>query len=207
MSGSYHIEHTIRHANSWQPFSDVTNQAGVIGAVELACAGINDELHVCAIANAHLYHTIRHANSWQAFGDVEAQANDIGNISDVACAAVNGELNVCAIAGGHLYHTIRHANSWQAFGDVETQANDIGNISDVACAAVNGELHVCAIIQIQNGWSYCTWHTIRHANSWQAFGNVTKEASYDEKYSGRHVACANVKNELHVCVIDEIITT
>ena len=159
MSGSYHIEHTIRHANSWQPFSDVTNQAGVIGAVELACAGINDELHVCAIANAH------------------------------------------------LYHTIRHANSWQAFGDVETQANDIGNISDVACAAVNGELHVCAIIQIQNGWSYCTWHTIRHANSWQAFGNVTKEASYDEKYSGRHVACANVKNELHVCVIDEIITT
>ena len=103
MSGSYHIEHTIRHANSWQPFSDVTNQAGVIGAVELACAGINDELHVCAIANAHLYHTIRHANSWQAFGDVEAQANDIGNISDVACAAVNGELHVCAIAGGAIY--------------------------------------------------------------------------------------------------------
>lgn len=76
-------------------------------------------------------------------------------------------------------------------------------MAEVACAAIRGELHVCASIEPKNSNpNFGVWHTIRHANSWQPFGDVTNEAAYNQKYSCRNVACANVNNELHVCVVD-----
>lgn len=155
------LGHTIRYpTGSWLNFGDVKQQIGdYIGYVSsVACATVNAELHVYAIAERRetcnvwdgLWGTIRYATgSWQHVGDVRQQAGDKGPLrwdsECVACATINGELHLCAVnRDASLWHTIRHADgSWLPFRNVGEAVGDRRYILGVALANVNNELHVC----------------------------------------------------------------
>lgn len=184
--------------SSWQPFEDVGGVAGDRGTFsEVACAGIGDTLHLCAISSTGLWHTIRFANgSWQPFGDVTGVAGNQGVPQRVACAAIGQELHVCLVTqDGGLWHTIRHADgSWLPFANVEWPAGDRGHILSVVCAAVNGTLHLCATSTTG------LWHTVRTADgNWTSFGDVqgqTGARGYVEE-----IACAGIGPEFHLRVL------
>lgn len=181
------------------PFrADYTLEGSIIG-VDLRYDGLKLDGGVYA---GGLWHALRHANgTWTQFGDVKGQAGNRGYVNMVACAGVNGELHLCTINSGNssFWHTIRHANgAWTPFGNVEEQAGDRGNVASVSCAGVNGELHLCTI---NNDSGF--WHTIRHADgTWQQFGDVKAATGNSAPVSNLlKVACADVNNELHVCVM------
>jgi hypothetical protein len=157
--------HTIRAANgTWQPFGDVTTQAGkpgcsgwfsfacssTVGHVASALIGCN--LHVVVSTDSGgLFHTIRSCNgSWASFGDIKVQAGNPGNFADVSIAGnADGELHVVASTGyqngNGLWHTIRFASgTWQPFYDVGVQAGRQGQcgFGAVHTAFIGYSLHV-----------------------------------------------------------------
>lgn len=174
--------HTIRYANSWQPFfGQIKNVAGIPSDgnaefIDVGISGVNGALHVAAVNSmGNLHHTIRYANSWQPFfGNVRDSAQppriDDKKFNTVAAGEVNGELHLCmTTAGGDLYHTIRYPGIFQFFGDVKipTQTPAARHFSDVSCRQSGGELHLAAVTETGE-----LWHTIRHPGSWDSFGNV-----------------------------------
>ena len=206
------LSHTIRHADgSWEAFGDIPGHASdgvnLVNAHKVACTDDNHELHVCAtngfeLSKNILLHTIRHANGkWNSFGDVRGVAGDKGIVLDVACAGVNDELHVVCVANynGSLWHTIRHANgNWESFGGVKGVAGDSGPVIGVACAGIGGDLHVCARTLLG------VWQTIRHADgNWDSFEDVYSRTKHDYQISANDIACANVNDELQVCIVDK----
>jgi hypothetical protein len=212
------IWHTIRLADgSWAPeFGNVNDQesnGGNLGFTAVDCAGINSNLHVCAVAKSgKLWHTIRFANgSWQRrFRNVNAQESNGGNLTfvDVSCGGTpTKNLHVCAVqrsassAFGQIWHTIRLANgSWMPqFGNVndqESNGNDL-RFYTVDCTTVGEDLHVCAV-----DTSGIIWHTIRFADgSWvPQFGNVNKESN-GGNLRFFNVSCAAIGGDLHICAV------
>ena len=181
------IWHTIRFTNSWQTsFGNVNAQesnGSSLRFTSVDCATIDDDLHVTAVdQNGIIWHTIRFSNgTWvSGFGNVNNQESNGGilRFSNVGCAAIGGDLHVTAVdQNGIIWHTIRFSNgTWQAFfGNVNSHESNGSSLrfSDVDCANVNDNLHVTAVAT--DGIS---WHTIRFANSWQAFfGNVNAQES------------------------------
>lgn len=146
------ILHTIRFSNgNWQPyFGDIeqwwTGEAGSF--LSIACAGLNNELHViAATTSGKILHTRRLANTnWQPnFGDIEQWwTGEAGNFKKVSCAASNGVLHVCGVnTSGKILHTIRYGNSWQPFfGDITGQTCFQGTFENISCINLNNNLHV-----------------------------------------------------------------
>jgi hypothetical protein len=205
--------HTIRFADSWQPFGDVLGATGnpeltgEHGIRSVAAAGVGGELHVIGIAYddtatsaARLWHTIRHAAAWDPFRDVNAtQAGNPSQMSrygSVASASLDADLHVVVVGyGGRVWHTIRFADSWQPFGDVvAATGSSPGEFRDVGCANVNGDLHVVGITSEGK-----LWHTIRHtaAYNWDPFRDVTQtQAGNPGNFTS--ISCAALGDQLHV---------
>jgi hypothetical protein len=194
--------HAIRDSNgTWDGFGDVKDQAGAHpGAfTSVACAGIDDELHVCGVtSDGGIWHAIREPRRWIGFGDVKGQAGaHPGTFTSVACAGIGGELHVCGVTSdGGIWHAIRRADgSWVGFGDVKSQAGaHPGGFTSVACAEIGGELHVCGATTDGR-----IWHTIRHATSWDGFGDVKSQTPGSDPGAFTTVACAAFDQDLHVC--------
>jgi hypothetical protein len=177
----HRLWHTIRFANSWQPFfGQIIHVAGMPSDgdaqfVDVGITGVGGALHVAAVnASGNLHHTIRFANSWQPFfGDVRYSAQPpfvTDAFKTVAAGEVDGELHLCmTTTGGDLYHTIRFPGIFQYLGNVKfpTQTPASRHFSDVSCRQSGGELHVVAVTDTGE-----LWHTVRHRTSWDRFGNV-----------------------------------
>ncbi len=199
------IWHTIRFGNgSWQPFfGDIEGQTGESGTFQdVACAAIGNNLHVCAITTTgQILHTIRYGNGyWQNFfGDIEGQTGESGVFRRVACAGVGNVLHVCGVTTqGNILHTLRNnSGGWQPFfGDIEGQTGDSGIFREVACGGVGNQLHVCGV-----NTDGKILHTIRYNNSsWQPFfGDISGQVCRPGEF--QDIACDDVGNSLHVCVI------
>jgi hypothetical protein len=201
------VWHTIRYSNSWQPFDDIEWAAGDRGNfVAVDCAGIGEQLHVVGVtADGRLWHAIRYPTWWQPFNDVEQSlaGGERGHHFHIACAGIGDNLHVCAQSLEEswryvLWHAIRFPTWWQPFNDVGRPGEP--NLPfDVACAGIEGDLHVCLTTD-----TYVTseerdegqvpewhlWHTVRHPNSWQPFGDV--ELAAGERCDFVTVACTGV---------------
>jgi hypothetical protein len=165
--------HTIRFGRgSWQGWGDAGSVAfpGVLGAFNVDCVGIGNELHVCVegfTVRGQLrtlpaaWHTIRISNpdpsrdSWTARKEVTGRYR---TILDLACGKADGNLHVLArcmdVAGvQRLMHTIRLPNgSLQPGGDADvfslsqfsTTASTLRQTGAVAAAGIGPQLHVVA---------------------------------------------------------------
>lgn len=173
--------HTIRFANTWQPFfGQIIHVAGIptdndVHFVDVGISGVGGALHVAAVnGSGNVHHTIRFANNWQPFfGNVRDSAQPPlvhDQFNTVAAGEVNGELHLCmTTVGGDLYHTIRFPGIFQFFGNVKIPTNTPASrrFTDVSCRRSGGELHLAAVTDTGE-----LWHTIRHRTSWDGFGNV-----------------------------------
>jgi hypothetical protein len=153
------LNHALKSGSTWTPFGDVRSvvlaenpgsfDPGLFHLV--SCAGIDGELHICAISSGRLFHTIRRANgTFSPFGDVVTAvvggnpgSPSPSGLGSVSCAGVNGELHIlCVDAAGALWHTIRRADgTFFPFGDVKDVilgvhpgSLDPGQIATVAVA-------------------------------------------------------------------------
>ena len=137
--------HTIRQPNgSWQPFGDVTQQAGQIGAVSnVATAFDGSNLHVVATTqDGRIWHTVRQPNgSWHPFGDVASEAGKKGFFIAVGIALSGSTLHVVGTTkDGRLWHTTRKSDgTWLPFGDVEAQAGNAGRFMTISAAALGAQ--------------------------------------------------------------------
>ena len=147
--------HTIRFANSWQPFGDVVAAVGNNPGdfIDVACAAVGDDLHVVGLTkDGGLWHTIRYTQElrWDPFGDIGGtQAGRPGNFWNVSCSGVGTELHVVGIvAGVGIWHTIRSPDGWQPFGDVlgVTGGVPVARFSDIGCSVVQSDLHVAVSV-------------------------------------------------------------
>lgn len=213
------VVHTIRFTRklAWQKFGNVTaSRAGNPSRPPhysgIACADMDGDLHVVVTGVGRdgkgvLFHTIRHTrkNDWQPFGNVNAAAaGSDKSFRGVACATVEGNLHLVAPdTQGVLWHAIRFTNqlTWQPFGNVSGAAGrPSARFKQATCAAVGGDLHVVGITTGNE-----LLHTIRFSGNpgWQPFGSLSKVLGPFPQTSGstvRHLACAGVAGDLHVCV-------
>jgi hypothetical protein len=138
------ILHTIRFANSWQPWGNVEAAAGPIAGFiwDISAASVGGDLHVVTANEDSLFHTIRFPTQWQPWGNVEGVAGELGSFFNVGAANVAGDLHLVAAMRAspgietHLFHTIRftQASSWQPWGDIEAVIGDPSDVRDVAVA-------------------------------------------------------------------------
>lgn len=219
------VVHTIRRiSGTWFPFGDLlaAAQAPRGGVFSIAATDVNNQLRVCVAlksrtgqidsADQSLYHTIRNsAGSWKPFENVG------GSFADVACSSADGRLHFCGTTFDHqgirmnvLEHAVQTAPStFTPFGDVRAvviaenpSSLDPGAFHQVCCAGDNGDLHVCAVSAGN------LFHTIRRADgTWFPFGDVVSVVVGSNPGSLRpvglgSVACAIVREELHVACID-----
>jgi hypothetical protein len=209
-AGGYNIKiwHTIHQGDKWLPFGDVINAAGynyIEALTSIACANVNNELHVLAIDDrTNVWHTIRHTNGqWKEFSDIIVETGNKGVLTSIACANVNNELHVLATEdlifsqnGCELWHTIRHTDGhWDLWENVIAYTGIKGVLKSVACTNVNGELHV---LVTDNGGNL--WHTIHHTNNqWDAFEDVKGQTGCGGII--KSVVCTNMNGELYVCAM------
>lgn len=119
---------------------------------------------------------------------------------DVATAYINNERHICVTnTEGDLWHMICSPQPI-FYGDVRKETQFNGSARRVSCVDINGELHVCIVSFDQN-----IWHTIRHANgNWDPFIDVRQASGTNpeahDQLRMRDVSCANINNELHVCM-------
>jgi hypothetical protein len=171
---------------------------------------VGNVLHLVAVSTADgaPWHTIRFdsALTWQDFRNVAFVAGKIGKVVDIDATMVNGQLHVCVVTSdGNLWHTIRYGPNlgWQSFASVKIPAGvpDTGKgfFTRVAAAEVGSELHVCVLDQDGK-----VWHTIRHAHSWQFFGDVLAKTGPPSDGDSHFVdvACSSVGGELHVVLVN-----
>ena len=135
--GAHMLNHALKSGSTWTPFGDVKSVVLAENPRSLdpgdfygvSCAGIDDELHICALSDGHLFHTIRRANgTFFPFRDVvtDIVQENPGSpsprwITNVSCVGVNRELHIaCVDDTGMLWHTIRRADTtFFPLGDVK----------------------------------------------------------------------------------------
>jgi hypothetical protein len=104
-----------------------------------------------------------------------------------------------------IFHTIRWPKNWQGFRDIHALTGLPGTtpLRKIAASDVNGEFHLAALTE-----DGTLWHTIRHENSWDKFGNATTHVGKPVPAPGKlgklvALDAGTVNNELHVVVLDD----
>ena len=153
------LNHALKSSSTWTPFGDVRSVvlAENPGSFDpglfhyVSCAGIDGELHICALSSGRLVRTIRRTDgTFFPFRDVVTQVLEENpgspspsGLGSVSCVGVNRELHIaCVDAAGALWHTIRRADTtFFPFGNVKgvvlaenPGSLDPGQIATVAVA-------------------------------------------------------------------------
>lgn len=206
-SGELH--HTIRYTklNSWQDWRPVNqvvaNYPGQMNVI--ACADIGNDLHLLGITSStgKLYHTIRFADEhWQDWDNLSARVGgNPGQIHEVACAGIGHDLHIIAGTNSGIYHTIRDSSGiWQGWGKVSQIANTSGagflSCARVGCGNCN-DLHV-----LNEFFNNDLNHTIRFANKWQPWDNVSSKIGNFPNTGNLRTYCTGVGNNLQVIGIE-----
>jgi hypothetical protein len=174
------LYHGIRYADgSWQTLNDATAVLQMPSSEKIVaadCAGFGSTLKVAIVTYSHIYYASRDSDSsWTPVQPVSS--NILGGywVGAISVANVANDLHVVAVARssnvgssyrGTVFHNIRRSDgTWQPQGWA-IPPGGAGAYFDVSVAQVNGELHVLAADLSS------TWHTIRHANSWDGFNDV-----------------------------------
>jgi hypothetical protein len=162
-------------------------------------------LHVVPLTiDNSLLHTIRFdaAFTWAGFNDVRGPAGDPGEIVDVGTAVVQKELHVVVVnAKGQILHAIRHPDKWQGFLEVTLPgAPSAGKFVKVAAAEIGNKLHLVAVHEALDGATR-VFHTIRHPDKWDAFGDVEQHTGSPGKVVS--IDCAGVGGQLHIVVAND----
>ncbi len=178
---SWEAWHTIRAANGrWQKFGNVRLQFDIPQFSDVACVGIDLELHLVGVTKATgapggLLYLTRSANgTWQRFWDLLSTSN----------------IPFQAVSLAQVYSTVLLLKV--------PAINKTGQ--PVAAKPIFDDpvLHVCGVTT-DGG----LWHTIRSADGkWQNWGNVKLAAGAGvDPGKFTNVGCAGINGDLHIAAV------
>lgn len=176
---SLQVHHTIRHANSWDPFGDIGQQVefGDSGAFALSAAGDGSNLHLLlAATSGELLSTVRQPDRWLPVERQSAQAQ-AAELTTLRTCMVEGNLHACFLTRGprNLWHTIRMEGVWHSAGSVSDQVGDQREMISIGAAIVDGLFHLCALTKNRE-----LVYTIRFGDRWQAFETIETSVRFNQ---------------------------